>query len=100
MKTAITFGHGLSPSEIVLGVKRSEEYGFDFAWISESTGIDAISVLGSIAGETKRIELGSGIVNVYSRTPAQIAMSAVTIDELSGGRFTLGVGASSKNVVA
>jgi 5,10-methylenetetrahydromethanopterin reductase len=55
--------------------------------------------LAAIATQTKDIAIGSGIVNVYSRTPAQLAMGALTLDNLSSGRFTLGLGASSKPVV-
>lgn len=99
MKLAISFGHGLSPSAMIQGSIRFEEFNFDFVWVSESTEVDALSVLGSIATSTSTIGIGSGIVNVYSRTPAQLAMSAATIDELSNGRFALGLGASSKNVV-
>jgi 5,10-methylenetetrahydromethanopterin reductase len=99
LKLAISFGHGPSPSEIVLGAKKCEEFGLDLVWVSESTGFDAFSLLGSIAVSTSRIGLGSGIVNIYSRTPAQLAMAAATISSLSSGRFTLGLGVSSKQVI-
>jgi 5,10-methylenetetrahydromethanopterin reductase len=100
LKLALSFGHGLLPSEVVIGSKAAEEMGFDSVWVSESTGYDSLSVLGSIASRTEKVGLGSGIVNIYSRTPTQLAMAAATLDELSHGRFTLGVGASSRSVVS
>ncbi len=68
-------------------------------WVSESVGSDSVAVLGAIAGQTKKIGLGTGVVNVYSRSATQIAMAAATLDELSSGRFVLGIGASSAEVV-
>jgi len=67
--------------------------------IPEIYGYDQMSVLGYIAAKTERIELMSGIVNVFSRSPALIAQSAATIDALSGGRFTLGIGTSGAQVI-
>jgi 5,10-methylenetetrahydromethanopterin reductase len=90
----------MKPTEILEASKIFEQSGFRFIWVSESVGVDAFSVLGSIATETKQIRLGTGVVNVYSRSPAQVAMAAATINELSFGRFTLGIGAGSKGVVS
>ena len=67
-----------------------EAAGVDMVLIPEIYGFDQVSVLGYIAAKTDHIELMTGIVNVYSRSPALIAQSAATIDALSGGRFTLG----------
>jgi F420-dependent oxidoreductase-like protein len=76
-----------------------EAAGVDLVLIPEIYGFDQISVLGYIAAKTSRIELMTGIVNVYSRSAALIAQSAATIDALSGGRFTLGIGTSGAQVV-
>jgi len=76
-----------------------EAAGVDMVLIPEIYGFDQVSVLGYIAAKTTTIELMTGIVNVYSRSPALIAQSAATIDALSGGRFTLGIGTSGAQVV-
>jgi len=76
-----------------------EAAGVDMVLIPEIYGFDQVSVLGFIAAKTERIELMTGIVNVYSRSPALIAQSAATVDALSGGRFTLGIGTSGAQVV-
>lgn len=76
-----------------------EAVGVDMVLIPEIYGFDQVSVLGFIAARTERIELMTGIVNVYSRSPALIAQTAATIDALSGGRFTLGIGSSGAQVI-
>jgi F420-dependent oxidoreductase-like protein len=76
-----------------------EAAGVDLVLIPEIYGFDQVSVLGYVAAKTERIELMTGIANVYSRSPALIAQSAATIDALSGGRFTLGIGTSGAQVV-
>ncbi len=100
MKLGISFGHGIEPIGIVAASAIVEKSGYDYLWVSESTGFDALSVLGAVAVKTGKIKIGSGIVNVYSRSAVQLAMAAATLDELSNGRFTLGIGASSKGVVS
>jgi F420-dependent oxidoreductase-like protein len=65
----------------------------------EAYGTDAISILGALAARTERINLGTGIVNVFSRTPALLAQTAATLDLISGGRFILGLGTSGHQVV-
>ena len=99
MKLGVSFGHSLNPTEMVDGAVTCEKLGFDALFVSESTGIDALSVLGAIAAKTSRTEIGSGVVNVYSRSPTQLAMAASTLSELSAGRFVLGIGSSSKAVI-
>src|SRR5699024_2752146 len=59
----------------------------------------ATTLLAEMAVHTKRIQLATGIMNVFSRSPALIAMQAATLQEISGGRFTLGIGTSGKNVI-
>ena len=100
MKLAASLGYGLGPSEAVYAARRAEASGFGFIWVPESVDSDAFATLGAMASETSKIGLGTGIVNVYSRTPTQLAMATATMQELSSGRFVLGIGASSKGVVS
>ncbi|MGH1565264.1 LLM class F420-dependent oxidoreductase [Mumia sp. DW29H23] len=76
-----------------------ERAGVDVISVPESYGFDAVSILGLLAGVTERVELMSGIVSIYSRTPALLAMTAAGLDQVSDGRFTLGIGASGPQVV-
>jgi len=76
-----------------------EKAGLDMAWVPEPYSFDAVSALGYIAGKTEHLQLGSGILNIYSRTPALLAMTAAGLDALSEGRFTLGLGASGPQVI-
>lgn len=76
-----------------------EQAGVDLLWVAEAYGFDSVSLLGYLAATTQRVELGSGILNTYSRTPAALAQTAAGLDALSGGRFTLGIGASGPQVV-
>lgn len=77
----------------------ADELGYDSFWIPEAWGYEIFTLLTEMALNTKRIKLGTGIVNVYSRSPAVLAMSAATLDEISGGRFMLGIGTSGANVI-
>ncbi|MFG2043609.1 LLM class F420-dependent oxidoreductase [Dactylosporangium sp. NPDC048998] len=76
-----------------------EAAGLDAVFVGEAYSFDAVSQLGYLAARTTAVELVSGILNVYSRTPALLAMTAAGLDYVSGGRFTLGVGASGPQVV-
>src|SRR2546427_9618495 len=86
--------------EAVALAQRAEALGFESVWMPEAYGTDAISILGAIAASTDRIKLGSGIVNVFSRTPALLAQTAATLDLISGGRFILGLGTSGHQVIS
>src|SRR5574338_338567 len=77
----------------------AEEAGVDSLWVAEAWGRDAFSLLTQVAERTRRIQLGTGIVNYYSRSPAALAQHFATLDELSGGRMIVGLGASSANVI-
>jgi len=77
----------------------ADELGYDSFWMPEAWGHEIFSLLAEMARVTNRIKLGTGIVNVFSRSPALIAMSAATVDEISGGRLVLGIGASGKRVI-
>jgi F420-dependent oxidoreductase-like protein len=80
-------------------VVRLEEVGVDVLWVGEPYGYDAVARLGYLAARTRRIQLGSGILNIYSRTPAMLAQSAAGLDDVSGGRAILGLGASGPQVI-
>jgi len=76
-----------------------EKAGLDVVWIAEAYSADAISQVGYLAAKTSRVEIGTGIVNVYSRTAALMAMTAAGCDYVSNGRFILGLGASGPQVI-
>ncbi len=77
----------------------ADELGYDSFWVPEAWGYEIFQLLAEMAVHTKNIKLGTGIVNVFSRSPGLIAMSAATVDEISGGRFILGIGTSGKRVI-
>lgn len=77
----------------------ADELGYDSFWLPEAWGYEVFSLLAEMAVKTQRIKLGTGIVNVFSRSPGLLAMSAATLDELSNGRFILGIGTSGKRVI-
>jgi F420-dependent oxidoreductase-like protein len=76
-----------------------EAAGLELAAVAEAYSYDAVSQLGYLAARTKKLELASAILQIYSRTPALLAMTAAGLDFVSGGRFTLGIGASGPQVV-
>lgn len=80
-------------------VTEAERLGYDSVWTAEAYGSDAVTPLAYLAGRTERIKLGSGILQMPARTPAMTAMTAATLDELSEGRFLLGLGVSGPQVV-
>jgi F420-dependent oxidoreductase-like protein len=80
-------------------VQAAEDNNFDSIWTAESWGSDAISPLAWIGARTKRIKLGTGIMQLPGRSPANTAMTAMTMDALSNGRFLLGLGTSGPQVV-
>jgi len=77
----------------------AEALGYDRAWLPETWGRDAVTVLTSIAERTERIGIGTSIANVYSRSPALIGQTAATLQEASGGRLRLGLGPSGPAVI-
>ena len=80
-------------------ILEAERLGFDSVWTAEAYGSDAISPLAWIGARTSKIRLGTAIMQMPARTPAMTAMTAMTIDALSGGRFILGIGPSGPQVV-
>jgi F420-dependent oxidoreductase-like protein len=90
---------GTSPLELIELAQEAERLGYDSAWAAEAWGTDSVSVLGWLGATTSRIKLGSAIMQIPGRTPALTAMTAATLDMLSGGRFLLGLGTSGPQVV-
>src|SRR6185503_16283006 len=80
-------------------IKEAERLGFDSVWSAEAYGSDAVTPLAYIAAQTTKIKLGTGIMQLPGRSPANTAMTAMTLDALSGGRFILGLGTSGPQVV-
>ncbi len=80
-------------------ILEAERVGFHSVWTAEAYGSDAVTPLAYIAARTERIRLGTAIMQMPARTPAMTAMTAMTLDHLSGGRFLLGIGASGPQVV-
>ena len=77
----------------------AERIGVDFAWSPEAWGYDAVTPLAYLAAKTSRIRLGTGIMQIGARTPAMIAMTAMTMAALSDDRFILGLGVSGPQVM-
>lgn len=77
----------------------ADELGYDSFWLPEAWGYDVVPLITEMALKTKRIKIGTAIINVFSRTPGLIAMTAATLDEISEGRFMLGIGPSGKRVI-
>ena len=80
-------------------VREAERLGFHSVWTAEAYGSDAVTPLAWIGGQTSRIRLGSAIMQMAARTPAVTASTATSLDQLSGGRFLLGLGVSGPQVV-
>ncbi|MFQ5416092.1 MAG: LLM class F420-dependent oxidoreductase [Myxococcota bacterium] len=80
-------------------VRRAEELGFDSAWTAEAYGNDAVTTATWVLAQTSKINVGTSIMQMPARTPAMTAMTAMTLDHLSGGRFILGLGPSGPQVV-
>jgi F420-dependent oxidoreductase-like protein len=102
VKLGVNLGYappGTNPVELVPLVQHAEELGYDSAWAAEAWGTDAVSVLAWLAASTSRIKIGSAIMQMPGRTPANTAMTAATLDLMSGGRFILGLGTSGPQVV-
>ena len=100
-RIAFQFPHerNVPRSELLSYVQLVDDLGYDTIFVPEAWSRDAFTTLGWIAANTRRAKIGPGIVNVFSRTPALIAQSIATLDELSGGRAVLGLGTSGPVVI-
>ena len=99
MKISTTLGFDGDPVRFTRKAKDLESAGVDLVWSGEIYGYDLTSSLAYLAAQTTTLELMTGIIPVYSRSPALIAQTAITIDALSGGRFHLGLGTSGPQVI-
>ncbi|MEP7114068.1 MAG: LLM class F420-dependent oxidoreductase [Ilumatobacteraceae bacterium] len=99
MKLSMGINYSGGFKETAAQVSELEKAGLDQVWVAEAYSYDAISQIGYLAAKTERVEIGSGIINVYSRTAALIAMTAAGCDYVSDGRFILGLGASGPQVI-
>ena len=95
-RLGICFSGGPNATEIVNCVKLAEELGYESAWVAEGHGGDQFAILAACATATSRILLGTSITSAFVRSAPTIAMAAATVDQLSGGRFILGIGSSHK----
>jgi F420-dependent oxidoreductase-like protein len=92
-------GAGRSVDSALARVERAEELGYESVFVTHITGRDSITLLTGYACRTSRVKLGTGVIPIYARTPANMAQSFATLDELSGGRAIAGLGVSHKPVV-
>src|SRR5258706_4863282 len=100
MRLGLMVGYSGAQVAIDIGmIKEAERLGFDSVWTAEAWGSDAVSPLAWIGAQTGKIRLGTGIMQLPGRSPANTAMTAMTLDALSGGRFILGLGTSGPQVV-
>ena len=77
----------------------ADKLGLEYLWLSEAWGMEATSTAGYLLGITRRVKIGAGILNVYSRSAALIGMACATLDQIAPNRFLLGLGSSGKTVV-
>ena len=101
MKLCLAIGYSRAQLDVpVKLVQRAEELGYDSVWTAEAYGSDAVTPLAFLAAHTKKIKLGTGIMQLAARTPANAAMSAATVDAMAGGgRFIAGLGVSGPQIV-
>jgi len=95
-RIGVAFSGGLPPSDVVECVALADELGYESAWVAEGHGGDQFAILAACAAGTRRIKLGTSISSVFVRTATTIGMAAATVDQLSGGRFVLGLGSSHR----
>jgi F420-dependent oxidoreductase-like protein len=102
MKLGFYMGYaqpGTNPLELLELARAAESLGYDSAWAAEAWGVDAITPLAWLGAQTTTLKLGTAIMQIPGRSPANAAMTAVTLDLLSGGRFLMGLGTSGPQVV-
>jgi F420-dependent oxidoreductase-like protein len=99
MRVGMMLGYAGGFSQAVDELADFERAGLEIVFVPEAYSFDAVSQLGFIAARTSRLQIASGILPIYSRTPALTAMTAAGLDFVSGGRFTLGLGTSGPQVI-
>jgi F420-dependent oxidoreductase-like protein len=99
MKLSTQLQYAEDPKAGAAQIVELEKAGLDLVWVAEAYSFDAVSLMGYLAATTERVEIGAGILPIYSRTPTLVGMSAAGIDALSGGRMVLGLGSSGPQVI-
>src|SRR5687768_5019952 len=100
MKLGLQVGYsGAEVGDHIASAKLADDLGFHSIWTAEAYGSDAITPLAWMAAHTEKVKLATGIMQMPARTPAMTAMTAATLDALSGGRFICGIGLSGPQVV-
>jgi F420-dependent oxidoreductase-like protein len=99
MKLSMPLMYAGNPREAADSVVALEKAGLDTVWVAEVYGFDSPTLMGYLAARTETVDIGSAILNVYSRTPALIAQTVAGLDNVSGGRAILGLGASGPQVI-
>jgi F420-dependent oxidoreductase-like protein len=99
MKLSMPLMYAGNPREAADQVASLEKAGLDTVWVAEVYGFDSPTLMGYLAAKTETLEIGSAILNIYSRTPGTLASTAAGLDNVSGGRAVLGLGASGPQVI-
>src|SRR3954452_15047567 len=99
MKLSMQISYAGGYEESARKVVDLESAGLDIAWVAEAYTFDAPSYMGYLAAKTSTVQIGAGILPIYTRTPTLLAMTAAGIDAVSGGRCVLGLGASGPQVI-
>tara|TARA_B110000014_G_scaffold36180_1_gene23190 strand:- start:3746 stop:4711 length:966 start_codon:yes stop_codon:yes gene_type:complete len=99
MRVSYSLGSLLTINQVIDCSKKLNRVKSDVIWIPETWGMEDFSMLSLISQKNNTAKIGSSIINIYSRSPSQIAMGAVTVDTISNGRLILGLGSSSKPIV-
>ena len=99
MKLSSALMYAGNPREAADQVRALEQAGLDTIWVAEAYGFDSPTLMGYLAAKTETVEIGSAILNVYSRTPGALLQTAAGLDNVSGGRAIIGLGASGPQVI-
>ena len=99
MKLSMPLIYAGNPRETADQVAGLEKAGLDTIWVAEPYGFDAPTLMGYLAAKTETVEIGAGILNVFSRTPGALLQTAAGLDNVSGGRAVIGLGASGPQVI-
>jgi len=99
MKISMQIGYAGGFADSVAQVQALEKAGLDIAYVAEAYGYDGVSLMGYLAAVTETVQIAAGILPIYTRTPSLLAMTAAGVDEVSGGRCILGLGASGPQVI-
>ena len=99
MKLSMPLTYAGNPRETADQVAGLEKAGLDRIWVAEPYGFDSPTLMGYLAAKTETVEIGAGILNIYSRTPGALLQTAAGLDNVSGGRAVIGLGASGPQVI-